>query len=80
MTASHFRVGNRESKLKPNIFFSLLLFSVILVLRDCIWNALALSLVLPALDGTGSLSYPPRKVAYPRGFYSGDCLLFPCGK
>ena len=31
---------------------------VILVLRDNIWNALSVLLVLPAFDGTGSLDYP----------------------
>ena len=40
---------------------------VILVLRECIWNALAVSLVLPAFDDTGSLSSPQRQVVYPPG-------------
>ena len=38
---------------------------VILVLRECIWNAPAVSLVLPAFDDTGSLGSPPRQVVYP---------------
>ena len=37
---------------------------VILVLRECIWNALAVSLVLPAFDDTDSLGSPPRQVVY----------------
>ena len=49
---------------------------VILVLRECIWNGLAVSLVLLAFDVTGSLGNPPRRVVYP----PGDCLLFPCGE
>ena len=44
---------------------------VILVLRECIWNAIAVSLVLPAFDGTGSLDYPPRWVVYPRVLHPG---------
>ena len=32
----------------------------ILVLRECIWNAPAVSLVLPTSDDTGSLGSPPR--------------------
>ena len=38
---------------------------VILVLRECIWNAPAVSLVFPAFDDAGSLGYPPRQVVYP---------------
>ena len=38
---------------------------VILVLRECSWNASAVSLVLPAFDGTGSLGSPPSQVVYP---------------
>ena len=34
---------------------------VILVLRECIWNAPAMSLVLPAFDDTGSLGSPLRQ-------------------
>ena len=37
---------------------------IILVLRECIWNAAAVSLVLPAFDDTGSLS-SPYQVVYP---------------
>ena len=33
---------------------------VILVLRECIWNAPAVSLVFPTFDFTGSLYYPPH--------------------
>ena len=33
---------------------------VILVLRERIWNAPAVSLVLKAFDDTGSLGSPPR--------------------
>ena len=40
---------------------------VIFVLRECIWNRPAVSLVLPAYDGTGSLSSPPRQVVYTPG-------------
>ena len=34
---------------------------VILVLRECIWNAPAVSAVLLAFDNTGSLGSPPRQ-------------------
>ena len=37
---------------------------VILVLRECIWNAPAFSLVLPVFDNNGSLGSPPRQVVY----------------
>ena len=37
---------------------------VILVLRECIWNAPAVSLVFPAFDDTGSPDYPPRPIFY----------------
>ena len=37
----------------------------ILVLRECVWNVLAISLVLPAFDDIGCLGYPPRPVVYP---------------
>ena len=40
---------------------------VILVLRECIWNEPAVSLVLPAFDVTGSLGSSPRQVVYPPG-------------
>ena len=34
----------------------------ILVLRECIWNAAGVFLVLPAFDDTGSLGSLPRHV------------------
>ena len=37
---------------------------VILVVRECIWNALVILLDLPTFDDTGSLGYPPRCVIY----------------
>ena len=40
---------------------------VILVLREFIWNAPAVSLVLPAFEDTDSLGSPPRRVVYPPG-------------
>ena len=39
---------------------------VILVIRERIWNAPAVSLVLPAFDDAGSLG-SPRQVVYPPG-------------
>ena len=56
---------------------------VILVLRDCIWNAPAASFFIPAFDDTGSLGSPPRQGGlspWLHGFTLGDCLLFPCGE
>ena len=38
---------------------------VIHVLRECIWNAPAFSLVLPAFENTGSLGSPLRQRDYP---------------
>ena len=38
---------------------------VILVLRECIWDAPTLSLVHPAFDDTGSLGSPPRQLVSP---------------
>ena len=38
---------------------------IILVLRECIRNAPAVSLVLPAFDDTGSMGSPLRQVVYP---------------
>ena len=38
---------------------------LILVLREFIWSAPAVSLVLPAIDDTGSLGSPPRQMVYP---------------
>ena len=40
---------------------------VILILCECIWNAPAVSLVLPALDDTSSLGSPPHPMVYPPG-------------
>ena len=53
---------------------------VILVLHECIWNAPAVLLVLPAFDDTGSLDSLPRRLVFPRGSTLGDCLLFHCRK
>ena len=55
---------------------------VTLVLRECIWNAPAASLVHLAFSDTGSLGSPLRQVVYPRlnGSTLGDCLPFPCGE
>ena len=52
--------------------------SVILVLRECIGNAPAVSLVFPAFDDTGSLGFLPRRVVYHSGSILGDCLPFHC--
>ena len=38
---------------------------VILVLCECIRNTAAVSLVLPAIDDSGSLGSPPRQGVYP---------------
>ena len=54
-----------------------------LVLRECIWNAPAVLLVLQAFDDAGSLGSPPRQMVYSPWFNSstlGDCLPFPCGE
>ena len=40
---------------------------VILALRECIWNVLTVSLLLPALNDTSSLGSPPHLVVYPPG-------------
>ena len=53
---------------------------VILVLRENIWNAPAVSLIFPAFDDTGSLGFHPRQMVYPRGSTLGECLPFPCGE
>ena len=50
---------------------------VIPVSRECIWNATAVSLVLPAFDGIGSLGSSPRHLVYPPGSTLGECLPFP---
>ena len=44
---------------------------VILVLRECIWNATTLLLVLPAFEDIGSL---PRQVVYPPGFMAAPWM------
>ena len=41
---------------------------VIHVLRECIWDAPTVSLVLPVFDDTGSLGFLPRQVVYPPGY------------
>ena len=41
---------------------------VVLVLCECIWNAPAVSLLLPVFDDTDSLGSPPRQVVCPPGF------------
>ena len=56
---------------------------VIFVLHECIWNAPAVLLVLPAFDDTGSLGSPPCQVVYLPWFNGstlGDWLTFPCGE
>ena len=47
---------------------------VILVLCECMWNAPAVSLVLPPFDDTVSLGYHRRWVVYSRGFHPGWLL------
>ena len=44
---------------------------VVLVLRECIWNASVVSLALLAFDGTDSLGIPPRQVVYLHGLHPG---------
>ena len=50
---------------------------VILVLRECILNAPAFSLVFPGFDDTVSLGFSPHWMVYPSGSTLGDCLPFP---
>ena len=38
---------------------------VILVLRECLWNAPAVSLVLPTFDDTDPLGSPPLQAVFP---------------
>ena len=59
-------------------FFSFSFYSMSI----CIWNAHAVSLVLPAFDDTDSLGSSPCQVVYPRlnGSTLGDCLPFSCGE
>ena len=47
---------------------------VILVLRECIWNAPSVSLALPASDDTVSLGSPPRQVVYHPWFYTSTLV------
>ena len=51
---------------------------VLLVLRECIWKAHAVSLVLPAVDDISSLGFPPCRAFYSPGSTLGDYLPFPC--
>ena len=37
---------------------------VVIVVCECIWNGFTVLHVLPNLDNTGSLGYPPRRMAY----------------
>ena len=53
---------------------------VILVLCERIWNAEAVSLVLPTFDDTDSLGSPLHRVVYPYGSTLVDCFPFPCGE
>ena len=53
---------------------------VIFVLRECIWNVPAVSLVVPAFDDTDSLGFPPRWVGCSADSTLGDYLPFPCGE
>ena len=52
----------------------------ILVLREFIWNAPAVSPVLSVFDDTGSLGSPPRRGSIPVVSTLGNSDLFPCGK
>ena len=52
---------------------------VISVLCECIWNAPAVVLLLPAFDDSGSLGSPPRRVVYTRGSTLSDCPSFLAG-
>ena len=51
---------------------------VILVIRESICNAQAISLVLPAFHDTSSLGYPSRRVVYLHGFHPSDYFSRPC--
>ena len=52
---------------------------VILVLRECIWNASAVRLFLTAYDDTGTLGSPSHQVVYPYGSTLGDSPHFLVG-
>ena len=58
---------------------------VILVLREYIWNAPTVPLVLPAFDGTDSLGSLSQMVSgglspWFYGSILGNCFPFSCGK
>ena len=53
---------------------------VILVLRECILNATAVSFVLPTSEESGSLGFSLRRVIHLLGFILGECLPFPYGE
>ena len=55
---------------------------VILVLRECIWNAPAVLLVHPAFDDTGSWVLLCVRWSIPlfEWFHPDDWLPFPCGE
>ena len=56
---------------------------VILVLRQCIWNAPTVSVVLLDFVDTGSLGSPPRQVVYSpwlNGSTLGDYIPFSFGE
>ena len=52
---------------------------VLFGLREYIWNAPAISLVLPTFDDTGSLG-SPLQVVYPPGSTLSDCQPIPYGE
>ena len=51
---------------------------VILVLHECIWNELTVSLILSVFDNTSYLGYSPYWVVYHLGSTLGNYLLFLC--
>ena len=54
---------------------------VLFFFSECIWNAPAVSLVLPAFDETGSHGSPPRRVVYHQSVSTlGDFLSFSCSE
>ena len=48
----------------PSVFIPVTDARVILVVRECIWNALVVLLVLQTFDDIGSLGFPPHSVVY----------------
>ena len=50
----------------------------VLVLRECIWIATAVSLVLPPFDDIGSPGSPPRQVVYPSVSMVPPCVTVFC--